>query len=165
MQPSSPDIADILAAAIELDSPAARAAYLDQACHGDAGLRIRVEELIRMHFLAGRRSWRIGDGALFGESGGVLVLETVAVERFSATPFMVADAVIGLESKLPDVWVAMLTNFVDKRRLTAVRQPLKPRWTNKGRVDYMTRSFPDFGAMAADAEYQDIYRLYPTIIP
>ena len=44
-------------------------------------------------------------------------------------------------------------------------QPLKPRWKNKGRVDYMTRSFPDFGAMAADAEYQDIYRLYPTIIP
>jgi hypothetical protein len=119
----------------------------------------------RMHFLAGRRSWRVGDGVLFGVSGNVLVLETVAVERFSATPFMVADAVIGLESKLPDVWAAMLCNFVDKRRLTSVRQPLKPRWKNKGRVDYMTRSFPDFGAMAADPEYQDIYRLYPTIIP
>ncbi|MFO1093254.1 MAG: serine/threonine-protein kinase [Planctomycetaceae bacterium] len=53
MEARTPDIADMLVAAIELDSPAARAAYLDQACRDDAGLRARIEELVRMHFLAG----------------------------------------------------------------------------------------------------------------
>jgi len=40
----------------------------------------------RMHFLAGRRSWRISEGSVFGVSGNVIVLETVAAERFSPRP-------------------------------------------------------------------------------
>jgi serine/threonine-protein kinase len=39
----------IFAAALEKDSPAERAAYLDEACAGDAALRRQVEELLRAH--------------------------------------------------------------------------------------------------------------------
>ncbi|QDU21310.1 bifunctional serine/threonine-protein kinase/formylglycine-generating enzyme family protein [Urbifossiella limnaea] len=40
---------DIFTAACELTDPAARAAYLGNACGGDAGLKARVEALLRAH--------------------------------------------------------------------------------------------------------------------
>jgi hypothetical protein len=55
----------------------------------------------RMHFLAGRRAWRIDNGSVFGLSNDVMVLETAAVERFSAHVFNAADSVIGLEKRFP----------------------------------------------------------------
>src|SRR5262249_44203229 len=39
--------------ALERDDPAARSAYLDEACAGDPALRARVEELLRSHERAG----------------------------------------------------------------------------------------------------------------
>jgi hypothetical protein len=72
--------------------------------------------------------------------------------------------VIGLESKIPDVWIALLNNFVNKKGLTVVPQALKPRWKNKSRVDFLQLSFDNFYAMVAEPEYLDIYRLYPTIL-
>jgi hypothetical protein len=119
----------------------------------------------RMHFLAGRRSWRIGEGSVFGVPGNVIVFETVAVERFSASAYSTADAVIGLEEKIPDVWIALLNNFVNKKGLKVVPQKLKPRWINRSRVDYLTLSFEDFPRMVAEPEYLDVYKLYPTILP
>jgi len=119
----------------------------------------------RMHFLAGRRSWRIGEGTVFGLSGDVIVLETVAVERFSAEAYNVGNWVIGLESKIPDIWITLLNNFVNKKGLTATLQTLKPRWKNKIGVDYLQLSFDDIAHMKAEPEYIDIYKLYPTIIP
>ena len=50
---SHPDISDILSEAVAIDEPAARDAFLEQACLGDDSLKSRVEELVRMHFLAG----------------------------------------------------------------------------------------------------------------
>jgi formylglycine-generating enzyme required for sulfatase activity len=44
---------DIFLALLDLPDPAARAAYLDRACGGDAALRARVEGLIRSHEAAG----------------------------------------------------------------------------------------------------------------
>lgn len=119
----------------------------------------------RMHFLAGRRSWRISEGTVFGLSGNVIVFETVAVERFSATAYRTADAVLGLESKIPDVWIALLNNFVNKKGLTVIPQTLKPRWQNKKRVDYLQRSFGSYFSMIAEMEFHDVRRLYPTIMP
>ena len=40
---------DIFTAARQLTDPAARAAYLDEACGGDLALRARVEALLRAH--------------------------------------------------------------------------------------------------------------------
>ena len=40
---------DIFNAAREMTDPAARSAYLDGACGADAGLRARVEALLRAH--------------------------------------------------------------------------------------------------------------------
>jgi hypothetical protein len=120
----------------------------------------------RMHFLAGRRSWRISDGAAFGLSSNVIVLETVALERFSAAVYRTADAVIGLESRVPNVWIALLNNFVNKKGLTVAPQTLKPRWKNKNRVDYLQLSFrEDDGPMLADPEFRDVLRLYRTVWP
>src|SRR6516225_10410060 len=47
------DIDSIFCKAIELDSPEARAAFLDQVCAGDAELKGRVEKLLGAHFRAG----------------------------------------------------------------------------------------------------------------
>jgi hypothetical protein len=120
----------------------------------------------RMHFLAGRRSWRISAGAVFGLSGNVIVFETVALERFSSLVYRTADAVMGLESRVPNVWIALLNNFVNKKGFTVAPQKLRPRWKSKNRVDYLQLSFGDLddvGPMVADPEVQDVLRLYPTI--
>ena len=53
MPTSHPDIADILNQAVAIESPVARETFLAQACRDDASLKARVEELVRMHFLAG----------------------------------------------------------------------------------------------------------------
>jgi hypothetical protein len=119
----------------------------------------------RMHFLAGRRSWRIGEGSVFGVSGNVIVLETVAVERFSAAVYNTADWIADLEGKIPWVWIALLNNFVNMKNLKVVPQKLKARWTNKSRVEYVQLSFDGFGPLVADPEFQDLYRLYDTILP
>lgn len=129
---------------------------------GALGLGATAVHYNRMHFLAGRRSWRISDGTVFGLSGNVIVVETVALERFSATVYRTANAVIGLESKIPDVWIALLNNFVNKKGLTVVPQTLKPRWKSKKRVDYLQLS-GGIVSMMAEPEFQDVYRLYPTV--
>src|SRR4051794_14408732 len=46
-EPLHPEVA-ILNAAVELP-PAERAAYLDEACKGDAALRQRIEDLLQAH--------------------------------------------------------------------------------------------------------------------
>jgi len=43
----------IFGAALERDDPAERAAYLEQVCAGDAGLRRRIDELLEAHFAPG----------------------------------------------------------------------------------------------------------------
>src|SRR5439155_18559582 len=44
---------DIFLAVLDLPDPAARTAYLDEACGGDTALRARVEALCRSHDAAG----------------------------------------------------------------------------------------------------------------
>lgn len=117
----------------------------------------------RMHFLAGQRSWRISPGADFGLSGNVIVLETMALERFSAWVYRTADAVISLEARVPDIWIALLNNFVAKRRLSVVPQALKPKWRNKNQVDYVQLSFGDSRSLEADPEVWDTVKLYPSV--
>jgi hypothetical protein len=96
----------------------------------------------RMHLLAGRRSWRLDDGQTFGVTGDLLVLETIAVERFSAEMYRLGDKLGNMRAKFPDIWIANLNNFVRLFRdgLKLVSQPLKPGWRNKNNVDYYFRS-------------------------
>jgi len=121
----------------------------------------------RMHFLAGRRSWRVDEGKAFGAAGDVFILETIAVERFSAEFYRIADSVAGMEEKIPDIWIANLNNFINKRALVRVSPPLhlKARWTKKYDVDYFRTSFKDLNALKAHPEFVDAYRLFPTILP
>ncbi len=53
MNLSSPDVKSIFGQAMEIASPTARAAYLDQACGADADLRAEIETLIKYHERAG----------------------------------------------------------------------------------------------------------------
>jgi len=124
-------------------------------------------EVNRMHFLAGRRSWRLDDGKSFEVDGDVLVVETAAVERFSHEAYMRADAVLGLESAVPDIWIAMLNNFVAKRILVRVPQRLRPGWKNKNGIDYYVKTFDGEAALTGDIEFAQQKRLglFKTILP
>src|SRR6516225_101316 len=46
---STPSVEDIFLAALEKGTPAARSAYLDEACQNDPDLRRRVERLLQAH--------------------------------------------------------------------------------------------------------------------
>ena len=50
---ASPSLDTVFLAAIELDAPTDRAAYIARACGDDAALRRRAEELVAAHFRAG----------------------------------------------------------------------------------------------------------------
>jgi WD40 repeat protein len=67
MSAAEPELMTIFAEALERTDPAARAAYLDAACAGDAALRRRVEELLDAHEGAGR--FLEGDPTSAPESG------------------------------------------------------------------------------------------------
>jgi hypothetical protein len=131
----------------------------------------------RMHFLAGRRSWRVGAGTVFGVNGDVSVLETIAVERLSARFFQVGEYIFGLEGKIPDIWIAMLNNFITKKGLnpidqsewglTQIDQSLKAKWQMKYRNIYyfVKNDFQDLNSLRAHPEFLDAYPLFPTILP
>jgi hypothetical protein len=121
----------------------------------------------RLHFLAGRRSWRIGEGTVFDPElkDDVIILETAAVERFSSKAYSTADSLIGLQSKVPDIWIAFLNNFVNKQGLPIYAQTLKPGWKRKKWVNYLQRSFETFRELGGAPEYLDLHKLYPTLDP
>jgi hypothetical protein len=121
----------------------------------------------RMHFLAGRRSWRIGAGIVFDPElkDDVIILETAAVERFSSRAYSTADSVIGLQKKVPDIWIAFLNNFVSKQGLPVFVQTLKPGWIRKKWVNYFQLSFESLDRLRAAREFADVRRLYPTLDP
>ncbi len=119
----------------------------------------------RRHFLAGRRGWRIGDGSVFGLSSKVIVLETVAVERFSSQEYNIADWIIGLETKVPDVWLAFLNNFVNMNGCNPIDQALKPNWTKAKRSMYVQLSFDSLDILRSNQEFIDAYKLFPNILP
>src|SRR5262245_62992813 len=69
---------DIFCDALELASPAERAAYLDRACGGDADLRRRVERLLEAHaeaegFLAAGPPVAAATTGRVAEAGGAVV--------------------------------------------------------------------------------------------
>jgi hypothetical protein len=124
-------------------------------------------EINRMHFLSGRRSWRIDDAKNFEVDGDLMVLETTAVERFSHKAYIRADSALGLETAIPDIWIALLNNFVQMRRLVRVPQPPRAGWKNKNRVDYYLKSFEEGDSLGGDAEFaqQKRLRLFKTLLP
>jgi hypothetical protein len=121
----------------------------------------------RMHFLAGRRSWRVGDGTAFGVKGDVSVLETIAVERFSARFYQTGDHVLALEEKIPDIWIANLNNFIKKWGLNPIGQSLRANWKTKYRnIYYFVKiDFKDLDSLRAHPEFLDAYPLFRTILP
>ena len=64
MNNEAPDIDSIFGEALECESTEARAAYLDQACAGDAELRRRVEKLLDAHARAGNFLESVAPGSV-----------------------------------------------------------------------------------------------------
>jgi hypothetical protein len=109
------------------------------------------------HFLAGRRSWRLDDASVFGVSGNFLILETAAVERFSCEFYLLNDKIQNLEAKVPDIWNAMLSNFVGKRGLTIATTPMPgAAWLHSSayKTDYVVKnSYDTISGLRSDAEF------------
>lgn len=136
-----------------------------------AAVAYLLVELNRMHFLAGRRSWRIDDGKSFGIPGDLLALETIAVERFSHQFFMLFDTVIGLESHIPHIWIALLDNFVKQRKLVPHAQPelRMPPWNldKATQVYWYRKYYKHLTELTYDPEFkqESSQKLYKTILP
>src|SRR5262245_11058082 len=64
------EVARIFDAAVELEAPAERAAFLDAACAGESGLRAEVEQLLRHDAAAGSFLDRSGPPGLGAEVEG-----------------------------------------------------------------------------------------------
>src|SRR5262245_55605676 len=107
-------IMSILGEAVEYQSPEERAAFLDNACAGDADRRARVEALLRAYEAAG--NFLQGDPA---PRASVATVDEASREQ--------AGAVIGLykliepigEGGMGEVWMAQQTEPV--KRLVAVK--------------------------------------------
>ena len=76
------------------------------------------------HFLAGRRSWKLTDGTMFGLPQSLHVLETAAVERFSCRTYQASNIGGMTENKIPPIWIANLANFVDRPGYEVIPQPI-----------------------------------------
>ena len=124
--------------------------------------------LNQMHFLAGRRSWRLDSGSAFGVPGDVCVLETAAVERFSSQFFVAGDIAFHLEELIPAIWIANLGNFVRMCRLTTVEQDTRKPWEvvdHNLNISKLIISSPTIEELKKNPEFIEAYRLYPTLLP
>lgn len=72
-------------------------------------------DINRRHFLAGRRSWRIGR---VGNTHDYYV-ETAAFERYSHLAYLGSSAIIDMRQAIIDVWTIMLSNVL---RLNGLRR-------------------------------------------
>ena len=138
---------------------------------GAVGEAVGADEAVqlnRMHFLAGRRSWRLDGGPAFGLASNVCVLETIAVERFSSTFFVAGDFILHLEDKIPPIWVTNLANFVRIRQLATIPQSSPPSWDVGDptlNINYYTYSCDTIDELKLLPEFHAAFKLYPTILP
>ena len=102
---------------------------------------------------------------MFGLPNGVIVHETAVVERFSAEASWVAGATIGIEKRVPDVWLPFLNNFVNQNGLKPVDQALKPSWTKAQRAMYIRLNFDSLTGLKGDPEFLEVNRPYAAMLP
>jgi hypothetical protein len=63
------------------------------------------------------------------------------------------------------VWISLLNNFTDFQAADIHYPELRPRWLRKRHVDYIQLSFEDIVSLLAEPEFQNVLRLYPSILP
>ena len=128
-------------------------------------------DINRTHFLAGRRSWRISEGRVFGVSGDVFVIETVAFERFSCSAYNNADTFMGLEKSIPDIWIANLNSFVRSFRFKRVEmardQMPNPQtmWRTKDGVDFIRMMEDKPESLMRYPAFTELKTLYSSLFP
>src|SRR5262245_38416278 len=121
MSIDSKRVKEIFLHAADLSDEAARAAYLDQACGGDVGLRGRVEALLRSHDPAGSF---LGTPAAALADPGQAALHTVADDANAAASGTDPAATEAL-SRTPARHGSTTTD-VDDEPLTFLSPPQRP---------------------------------------
>jgi len=124
------------------------------------------------HFLAGRRSWVVTEGKEFGIADpNVIVIETAAIERFSDEHYNLADKVIGMEAKIPAIWVNNLSNFVKTcgHSLEVIDAQPRSGW-QRGHEDsrcwyYIVRPCSSLDALKSNQEFAELIRVHPHLLP
>src|SRR5262245_22246632 len=103
--------------ALEIADPQARAAYLNQACAGDAALRQRIEDLLQAHwstqpFMSRPAAEMIREvlEPPAGEAGTVIAGRYTLLERIG-------------EGGMGEVWVAQQTEPVNRRVAVKLIKP------------------------------------------
>src|SRR5439155_21249003 len=84
MNPPRPDVKAIFEQALEIQEAGLRASFLDRACAADAGLRQRVEVLLRAHDQAG--SFMEKPAGAFAATGALTDAGVVETARSSEGP-------------------------------------------------------------------------------
>jgi len=141
---------------LDIADPQSRAAYLDQACAGDAALRQRVEDLLQAHLLTAPFMSRPAAEALGGAESNGLQPRTVIAGRYTLVES------VG-QGGMGQVWVAEQTDPV-KRRVAVKRIKAgmdshavvgeARRWFDKA-LQWMEKNradSPEFGRFRAEAE-------------
>jgi hypothetical protein len=107
------------------------------------------------HFLAGRRSFRIGTAAEFGEKGAGWIFETAAVERYSHEAFrkMTETAMGGANAAVTPVWTQMGARVANTYG------------TMIGSVEAHHTEIGNVGAVAGNALYRSIATHHAALLP
>jgi hypothetical protein len=119
-----------------------------------------------LHFLAGRRSWRLDAAAAFGVEGDFLILETAALERFSCPFYFLNDKPQHMEAKVPPLWNSMLRNFVVMNGVNVAPVAPPPRWEQGllEKTHYWKVNLDSLERVRSDPEFQAAYRLHPNLL-
>lgn len=149
------------------------------------------DSINRLHFLAGRRSWRIGraldmSGPEFAAANPVptitfgpdpasfFVLETASLTRFSHLAFQLADLDPGLFNNMADaikeIWSVQLRNFVEFRDFSfSENSPpfdFFPAFTDRRHsVFFITGEFDTLAEAKKEMWVRDLLALHPHLVP
>ena len=117
------------------------------------------------HFLAGRRSFHVDEGSVFGYDDGRLVFETAAVERYSLTAFKLATdiAMGGAPAVIRPVWIQMVRRVALNNAMRIIVERPQPGWMKDQEVHYIQQELANVGRVPSSSQWPEIVRLHPGI--
>jgi hypothetical protein len=81
---------------------------------------------------------------------------------------MLADKAIGMETRIPGIWVSNLSNFVKYRSLEALDLPVKAGWQrgkDNPKCTYLRMQSGSLDALKASPEFPELIRVHSRLLP